>query len=87
MRTQMHFPASSSPLYLLADDVSVLTLIDQMSARQAQLQALLAMTCGAQADGFRRLNPSYQDNYLWACSMLAEELRELGEALQARGVA
>ncbi|MBS0355478.1 MAG: hypothetical protein JSR83_16455 [Proteobacteria bacterium] len=85
MSTPMEFPATADPLYLLNDEVGTLALTDQLSARQAQLQALLAVTFGSSGDAFRRLSPTYQDNYLWACAMIAEEVQELFKALRARG--
>ena len=84
MRTPMTFPAPASPLYLLADEADALALTDQLTARQAQLQALLAMTRGNAGDVFRRMGAEYQENYLWACSMIADETRELVEAIEAR---
>lgn len=84
MSTTMRFPTTTDPLYLLNDDVGSMALVDQLSARQMQLQALLARTFGDSGDAFRRLNPTLQDNYLWACFMIAEEMRELSEALRVR---
>ncbi|RTL37022.1 MAG: hypothetical protein EKK49_05970 [Rhodocyclaceae bacterium] len=51
---------------------------------QAQLQALLAMTHGNAGDVFRRMDADCQENYLWACAMIAGEMRELTEAIHAR---
>lgn len=81
MSTPMEFPATADPLYLLNDEVGTLALTDQLSARQAQLHAV---TFGSSGDAFRRLSPTYQENYLWACAMIAEEVRELFAALRAR---
>ncbi|WP_079436298.1 hypothetical protein [Zoogloea sp. LCSB751] len=84
MSTQLNFPATIGTLYLLAEDADALALVDQFSARQVQLLSLLAMTYGDAGDAFRRLSPALQDNYLWACSMLAREMQDLFEALRAR---
>lgn len=84
MSTPMAFPAPASPVYLLADEADCLALTDQLTARQAQLQALLAMTRGNAGDVFRRMDAAHQENYLWACSMIADEARELMEAIQTR---
>lgn len=84
MRAPMTFPAPASPVYLLADEADASALTDQLTARQAQLQALLAMTRGNAGDVFRRMGTEYQENYLWACAMIADEARELMDAIQAR---
>lgn len=42
------------------------------------------MTRGNAGDVFRRMGAECQENYLWACSMIADEARELMEAIQAR---
>jgi len=39
------------------------------------------------ATALRRLSDGVQDNYMWACSMIAHEIRELTEALQVRQAA
>jgi hypothetical protein len=84
MSTPLSFPAPAGPLYQLAEEANALALVDQLSARQVQLQSLLAMTYGDAGDAFRRLNPTLQDNYLWACSMMAREIGDLFAALRAR---
>lgn len=84
MNTPMNFTAPADPLYVLSDSVGALALIDQLTARQAQLQALLAMTRGNAGDVFRRMDAEYQENYLWACGMIADEARQLMEAILAR---
>lgn len=84
MSTPMRFPAPASPIYVLASTADVLALTDQFTARQVQLQALLAMTHGNAGDVFRRMDADCQENYLWACAMIAGEMRELTEAIYAR---
>lgn len=46
MSHALSFPAPGEGLYRLPDDVGRKALFDQLSARQQQLHALLAMTCG-----------------------------------------
>ncbi|WP_079433281.1 hypothetical protein [Zoogloea sp. LCSB751] len=82
MNTPMAFPAPTGPLYHLDGNANPLALTDQLTARQSQLQALLAMTHGNAGDVFRRMDASYQENYLWACAMIADEARELTQAIQ-----
>lgn len=84
MSTPMNFPAPAGSLYVIASSADTLALIDQQSARLAQLQALLAMTRGNAGETFRRMNAEYQEHYLWACGMIADEARELTELIQAR---
>ncbi|WP_139379447.1 hypothetical protein [Zoogloea sp. LCSB751] len=84
MNAPMNFPAPSAPLYVLADNVDTLTLVDQLSARLAQLQALLAMTRGNAGDVFRRMDAENQEHYLWACGMIADEARELMGRIEGR---
>ncbi|MBS0355444.1 MAG: hypothetical protein JSR83_16280 [Proteobacteria bacterium] len=84
MSTAMNFPAPGDRLYVLAYDADTLTLTDQLSARQAQLQALLAMTRGNAGEVFRRMDAELQENYLWACGMIADEARELMVLIQRR---
>ncbi|WP_079433285.1 hypothetical protein [Zoogloea sp. LCSB751] len=81
MNTPLAFPAPASPVYQFADNVDNLALTDQLTARQAQLQALLAMTHGNAGDTFRRMNVDQQEHYLWACAMIADEARELTNAI------
>jgi hypothetical protein len=51
----------------------------QLSARIAQLDAMLALTTGEGHKTFEGLNSELQNNYLWACSMMATEIRVLSE--------
>ena len=83
MNTPMTFPATSAPLYRLDRDAPPLAITDQLLARQFQLQALLAMTYGEQGDAFRTLSDELQDGFMWSCSMLACEIRDLTAALRA----
>lgn len=82
MNTPLAFPAPASPVYQFADNVDTLALTDQLTARQAQLHALLAMTHGNAGDTFRRMNADQQEHYLWACAMIADEARELTQAIR-----
>jgi hypothetical protein len=45
------------------------------------------MTFGDTGEALRSLSDDVQDNYMWACSMIAHEIRELSEALQIRQAA
>lgn len=86
MNTPLNFPAPAAPLYVLADNVDTLTLVDQLSARLAQLQAMLAMTRSNAGEMFRRMDAEYQEHYLWACGMIADEARDLMRMVEGRAL-
>lgn len=54
---------------------------DRLGARLLQLTALLSTTWGGGDDGFASLNDATQENYLWACSDIADECQKLFGAL------
>jgi len=87
MNTPLNFPAPAAPLYVLANNVDTLTLVDQLSARLAQLQAMLAMTRSNAGEMFRRMDAEYQEHYLWACGMIADEARDLMRMVEGRSFA
>jgi hypothetical protein len=51
--------------------------IDKLGAASAKLDALLACTYGGPGESFRDMSDDLQDNYLWACSDLAGEIKTL----------
>ncbi len=55
--------------------------IDQLARKSRQLHALLKMCYGDAGESFRNLNDTLQDDHAWACSDLAEEIRDLAESL------
>lgn len=55
--------------------------INQMTAKTAQLVALLTNTYGGGGESFRCMNDRQQDNYLWACAEIAEEIDLLASGL------
>ncbi|MBS0370119.1 MAG: hypothetical protein JSS57_13055 [Proteobacteria bacterium] len=84
MNTPMQFPSPSDTLYELTDSASAMVLTDQLTARLAQLHAMLSATHGNAGDTFRHLCHEHQEHYMWACYMLAGETRELMTALVER---
>lgn len=54
-----------------------LQTLDELSAAAAKLDALLTGTYGNSGDAFRDMNDELQDNYLWACAGIAEEIKRL----------
>lgn len=83
MKTPLTFTAAG-PVYDFAPGVKACDISDQLYARQAQLEGLLAMTHGEGGEAFRGMAHNLQDGFMWACSMIAHEVRELTEALQER---
>ena len=69
--------ASSGPFYTLHADATALDVQDQLNARLSQLQAMLTMTCGGGFETFNNWSDEIKQNYLWGCSMLADECKEL----------
>ncbi len=69
--------ATSSPLYRLSPDANTLDVRDQLGARLAQLTSMLQMIHGNGFENFDNWSDDVKDNYLWGCSMLAEECRAL----------
>lgn len=65
----------------IADRSTSLEAQDRLSARLAQLNALLAAVAGEGFETFETLNQEHQQNYLWACASLAGECKALTEAL------
>jgi hypothetical protein len=75
--TAMTFPAAAGALYLLAPRAKQGDVVDQLAARLAQLEALLSVTYGGEGAAFRGMSAELQDGFMWACSSLASEARQL----------
>ena len=83
MKTPLTFTAAG-PVYGFAPGVKAADIEDQLYARQAQLEGLLAMTHGEGGEAFRGLAHNLQDGFMWACSMIELEIQELTAALEER---
>lgn len=71
---------ATGDLYAIRNGNAVnLNVKSQLSARIAQLDAMLAAITGTGHDTFEELNSETRDNYLWACSMMATEIKVLSE--------
>lgn len=79
--TAMTFTAAAG-IYLLSPSVRELDIVDQIHARQTQLDAMLAMTFGEAGELFREMSDTRQDLYLGACASAADEIRQLTELLR-----
>ena len=58
-----------------------LDTMNKLGAASAKLDALLTFTYGGPGESFRDMSADLQDNYLWACSDLACEIKTLVEQL------
>ena len=70
-------------------DLTVNDTIDRLDSLQqklAQLEAMLMMSYGCAGETFRCMNDVLQDNYLWACSNLASECKDLVFGLSSASV-
>lgn len=76
---EFSWTTSGAGLYVLHPEAGCSEMRDQLNARLAQLTAMLEMTCGGGRESFARWNDRLQDDYLWACAMLARECKELAE--------
>ena len=64
-------------LYALSGGADRGDCLDQLTARIGQLRALLAVVCGEGFEPFDGMSEKIKHEYLWACSMLANECSEL----------
>ena len=79
----MNFTAPAG-LYGLVGDAD--DMASQISARLAQLEAMLSAVYGESGQAFRQdLTESVQDNYMWACYTTVSEIRQLFEAMTSGG--
>lgn len=69
--------AASVRLYQLHADATPMDVQDQLNARLSQLSAMLMMTVGAGFETFNDWSDKIKEDYLWACSMLADECKDL----------
>ena len=86
MKTRLTFTAAG-PVYGFVPSAEAGDISDHRAARQAQLEALLSMTYGETGEGFRTMSDDMQEAYMWACSMIAREIRDLTDALEERRAA
>jgi hypothetical protein len=69
--------ASGGALYALANGAKRDDIQSTLSAKLAQLKAMLCITYGCGAGTFQNLSVDIQENYMWACADLAAECRAL----------
>ena len=58
---------------------------DTLTAKLAQLQAMLQMTYGEARETFDCMNDQLRDNYLWACSELVNDCIESTQKFAPKG--
>jgi hypothetical protein len=76
-------PEIESCVYVISPKTTRLEVGDLLEEKLAQLDALIGVTYGEQGASFRMQNLTLQDNYMWCCSRLATEIRELYSVLLA----
>lgn len=79
-RRELTFSASLG-LYVISEKANALDVRNQFDARLAQLDAMLTMIHGNGIDTFDNWSTSVKDNYLWGCSMLVKECKDLAAML------
>lgn len=82
--TVMTFPDASGDLYVLAPGATAGAIQDQITARLAQLDALINMTIGEQGEAFRSMNDELQDRFMWACGSISNEVCQLAKISAAK---
>lgn len=77
----LDFPSKAVRVYAIASEATEFDVRMLLEARLAQLEALLMMPTCDGLDAFQDMTDDKQGNYLWACSYLATEARELYDAV------
>jgi len=80
-KATMTFTAATG-IYQLSPDAHEIDIIDQLHARQTQLDAMLAMTFGEAGENFRGMSEVRQDIYMGACASAADEIQQLTSLLR-----
>lgn len=78
---EMTFTAGARSIYIMPTDVDRSEILNQLNARLGQLGAMLHVINGDGAESLDHWSEAIKSNYLWGCSMLAEECAELAKAL------
>lgn len=71
-------------LYALATDADQVAIVDHLQTRLDQLAAQLQIIHGDGFESFNLWSEEIRKNYLWSCSMAAEECRELAGLLAGK---
>lgn len=76
----LNFPGPAARTYAIAPGASAYDVESLLEMRIANLDAMLAMISGEGTDALQMLSEELQRDYLFACSTLASEIRELNQA-------
>ncbi len=76
-------PSEAAPVYAIAPRAGAFEVLLMLETKMAHLEALLKATYGGGGESFRTLCDDFQDRYMWACSDMATEIRELFKQLNA----
>lgn len=60
-------------------DAEVTDLIEEAHTKSLHLHELLTMITGEGGEVFHRMNNTLQDNFIWACQRIAQEMVDLAE--------
>jgi hypothetical protein len=72
---------AGGPIYALSEDATEKEIQNQLSARLTHLSAMLMTIHGCGIQTFESWSERVKDDYLWGCSTLAEECKELASLL------
>lgn len=79
-----NFPSEVVRVYQIVDGAKAFDIEFMLETRLSQLDAMLSVIYGAGGEAFRENNDTIQDNYLWACSVMATECKELFKQVSVR---
>ena len=69
------------PIYQAKSNATRSDVSDYLNVKLGQLCAMLMMIHGDGLEPFSALNDTLRDDYLWSCSMISDECKELVERL------
>jgi hypothetical protein len=72
---------AGKPIYALTNNADPMQIKNQLDARLAQLSAMLVIAQDCLDEGSDRWSDSVLTNYIWGCSMVADECKELAALL------
>jgi hypothetical protein len=76
-------PEIDCTVYCISPKATRFEVVTLLEEKLAQLDAFLGMSYGESGGAFRMQSEHLQDCYLWGCSRLASEIRELFNVLMA----
>ena len=68
-------------IYTIDPNADKMELRDHLHTRLLQLHAMLMITYGCGAETFQNWSKDVQENYMWACSSMADECKGIARLL------